>query len=208
MPPPSCPLLLPPVPLLPPDPDFNEIMSPTFNMAFFDGFIRPSLYNAFFGWGLDFVWPFLLHYPLDKIAVVDEVCIYHPPSNPQRGTSLYTAEAPYDQKEEEVRRFAEYGYYDSALQKLGSSYQAVEVLGVVPKPPRREGLLETSSKVLQSRLGAFYPLLLLAQSGVIMSGCCAVFCLRLRRRRRSVGAGSPLGSPNGTVVGKHRIAQV
>lgn len=82
-------------------------------MTFFDGFIRPSLYNAFYGWGkggndqrscrgaghnmhsltgrcapitsggpfatcvmcpagLDFVWPFLLRYPVDKIAIVDQ----------------------------------------------------------------------------------------------------------------------------------------
>ena len=25
--------------------------------------------------GLDFVWPFLLHYPRDRIAVIDDVCM-------------------------------------------------------------------------------------------------------------------------------------
>ncbi|PSC68261.1 Sorbitol dehydrogenase [Micractinium conductrix] len=51
---------------------FVEIMAPAFEMNFFDSFIRPSLYNAYVGWGLDFVWPFLLRYPKDRIAVIDE----------------------------------------------------------------------------------------------------------------------------------------
>lgn len=98
------------------------------------------------------MWPFLLRYPVDKIAIVDQagagpwvvgvlcaapaapchtpptcwhiqaatlacvcwpaplqVCVYHPPSLPQKGPGLYAAEAPYRQKEEESRRFAEYG---------------------------------------------------------------------------------------------------
>ena len=33
--------------------------------------VRPSTHDAT---GLDFVWPFLLRYPKDRIAVIDEVC--------------------------------------------------------------------------------------------------------------------------------------
>lgn len=33
-----------------------EIMAPIFDMAFFQGFVRPSLHDAYTGWGLDFVW--------------------------------------------------------------------------------------------------------------------------------------------------------
>ena len=49
----------------------------------------------------------------------------------------------------------------------------MEVLGVVPKPPRRESLLETSTKVLQTRLGPLYPVLLLGQSLVCRAACAA-----------------------------------
>ena len=107
-----------------------------------------SAWNCFAPEGLDFVWPFLLKYPRDKTAVIDEVaplavlllggswqlaplsaaahivltsgasstpfltfypaapppprqvCIFHPPSNPQKGNSVYAAEAPFNQKEE------------------------------------------------------------------------------------------------------------
>ena len=47
------------------------------------------------GWGLDFVWPFLLKYPKDKIAVLDDVCIYHPHSSAKSGPGLYDVKAPY-----------------------------------------------------------------------------------------------------------------
>ncbi len=43
------------------------------------------------GWGLDFVWPFLLRYPRDRIAVVDQVCMFHPPSTPNKANSVYNA---------------------------------------------------------------------------------------------------------------------
>lgn len=39
------------------------------------------------------------------------------------------------------------GYFESAIQALGSWWQQVEVVGVVPRPVRRESLLETSNKV-------------------------------------------------------------
>lgn len=35
---------------------FIEIMAPVFSMPFFNGFIAPTLYNAHYGWGLDFIW--------------------------------------------------------------------------------------------------------------------------------------------------------
>ena len=35
---------------------FIEIMAPVFSMAFFNGFVAPTLYNAHYGWGLDFIW--------------------------------------------------------------------------------------------------------------------------------------------------------
>ena len=127
-------------------------MAPIFDMALFDGLVRPSLWDAYTGWvrvgaeqggavrvgrtwprpavscsvralhsltapchtttletpfgtplpqGLDFVWPFLMHYPRDRIGVIDEVCMLHPHSAESKGTgegSIYAAlarVAPY-----------------------------------------------------------------------------------------------------------------
>ena len=46
---------------------------------------------ALAGWGLDFVWPYLLGYPADRLAVIDEVCMYHPNAAKQPCRSLYDA---------------------------------------------------------------------------------------------------------------------
>lgn len=40
-------------------------------------------------WGLDWIWPDLLGYPSDKIAVIDEVCLFHPESARFKRNSLY-----------------------------------------------------------------------------------------------------------------------
>lgn len=29
------------------------------------------------GWGLDYVWPYLLRYPSDEIGIIDAVCVSH-----------------------------------------------------------------------------------------------------------------------------------
>ncbi len=48
------------------------------------------------GWGLDHVWPFLLRYPLRQIAVIDDVCMWHPTHRANKQGSLYDVEAPYE----------------------------------------------------------------------------------------------------------------
>jgi hypothetical protein len=40
--------------------------------------------------GLDFVWPFLLHYPTNRIAVIDDICMCHP-TNKTGSPSIYAA---------------------------------------------------------------------------------------------------------------------
>ncbi len=45
------------------------------------------------GWGLDFVWPFLLDFPHDKVAVVDAICFAHTGSAEKTGP-LYHTERP------------------------------------------------------------------------------------------------------------------
>lgn len=65
-----------------------EIMAPIFEMELFDRMVRPTLFDAYFGWGLDWLWPALLSYPPDKVAVIDEVCVYHPKTD-RKNSALY-----------------------------------------------------------------------------------------------------------------------
>lgn len=50
---------------------------------------HPLLFQTDARWGLDFVWPYLMHYPRDKIGVIDEVCVFHPPTSRAKGNTLY-----------------------------------------------------------------------------------------------------------------------
>lgn len=40
--------------------------------------VRDMLHDAHTGYGIDFLLPFVLLYPHDKIAVIDRVCMIHP----------------------------------------------------------------------------------------------------------------------------------
>ena len=35
------------------------------------------------------MWPFLLKYPRNKVAIIDDVCMIHPRRHKEPGTSLY-----------------------------------------------------------------------------------------------------------------------
>jgi hypothetical protein len=74
------------------------------------------------GWGLDFTWPFLLRYPRRRVAVIDDACMVHSAAQgSKRGAEgdLYAVPVPYDEREEESRRVAEYGYYPSRVEAMG-----------------------------------------------------------------------------------------
>lgn len=66
------------------------------------------------GHGLDWVWPFLLGYPQEKIAYIDEVCIIHPRKSLQREgkASMYDTNPTMLgwQTEEEKVQFKRFGY--------------------------------------------------------------------------------------------------
>lgn len=66
--PPSQPAHHPCAPPPPPPPATATAQAPIFEARFFQDLVRPTLWDAFTGWGLDFVWPFLLHYPRDKVV--------------------------------------------------------------------------------------------------------------------------------------------
>ncbi len=97
--------------------------------------IKPSLYNTHTGWGLDFTWPFLLRYPDKHIGVIDDVCMRHSQgAGEAKGDSnLYSVPAPYDMREEESRRVAEYGYYPSRVQAMGYDYRNIQAKGQVER---------------------------------------------------------------------------
>lgn len=43
-------------------------MAPIFEAQVFKKLVIPTLEEAYFAWGLDYVWPFLLGYPHDKAS--------------------------------------------------------------------------------------------------------------------------------------------
>jgi hypothetical protein len=68
--------------------NFCELMAVTFERSVWDTTIVPTLRDADTGWGLDFIWPFLLGFPRTKVAIVDAVCTYH--AAEQKKPSVYS----------------------------------------------------------------------------------------------------------------------
>ena len=65
--------------------NFVEIMAPLFSAAALARCL-PTFRKSASGWGLDLIWPALLGYPRDAIAVIDEIEITHTrPVDPQHG---------------------------------------------------------------------------------------------------------------------------
>lgn len=80
------------------------------------------------------MWPFLLKYPKNRIAVIDEVCMVHP-SKKLSGQSIYSSGAPYDQRVEEARREAQFGYTRAAVRRLVSARGKERATHDVALPP-------------------------------------------------------------------------
>ncbi|KAG7671821.1 hypothetical protein Ndes2526B_g07269 [Nannochloris sp. 'desiccata'] len=135
---------------------FVEIMAPVFEMDFFNGVVKPSLWNAYTGWGLDFSWPFLLRYPERHIGVIDDVCMRHSQgAGEAKGkNNLYSVPAPFDQREEESRRVAEYGYYPSRVQAMGYDYRTIKARGHVERSVFEGGGVSDEGAVLGPSSGA------------------------------------------------------
>ena len=73
-----------------------EIQFPIYSRNLLRGLVIPAeLAMASSGWGLDHIWPFLMRYPRDKIAVIDAVCMLHPTFDIQAGKeSVYANRHP------------------------------------------------------------------------------------------------------------------
>ncbi|KAL0046279.1 hypothetical protein WJX82_007868 [Trebouxia sp. C0006] len=118
---------------------FVEIMVPLFSMDFFKGNVTDTLSTSASGHGLDWVWPFLLGYPQDKIAVIDDVCVIHPKKTLQREgkTSMYDTNPHFLgwQTEEEKIQFEKYGYAAKPCHdKYGMGYLERARLGQIWQP--------------------------------------------------------------------------
>lgn len=93
------------------------------------------------GWGLDSLWPFLLKYPRDRLAIIDDVCMIHPNRIKEPGTNVYDAAAGGIQGgwREEFALYAQWGFSDEAVQALGwtnkTGREMKLVLGSVPQAP-------------------------------------------------------------------------
>lgn len=75
--------------------NFVELMAPTFTTDFLNTGVRSTIGEAYTGWGLDLVWPFLLKFPWDKVAIVDGVCIQHArPEERHGGQRIYDLDMP------------------------------------------------------------------------------------------------------------------
>jgi len=69
-------------------------MAPTFRTTFLNTTVRRTLTEAYTGWALDFIWPLMLKFPLNKIGIVDLVCMGHS-TQPQEGRQrVYNAKMP------------------------------------------------------------------------------------------------------------------
>jgi len=68
---------------------------------------QQSVYTA--GHGLDWVWPFILGYPQEKIAIINDICVIHPKKELQPGTKL-TIYKEHNPHAELVAVLAKFGY--------------------------------------------------------------------------------------------------
>ena len=65
--------------------------------------------RCFAGHGLDWVWPFLLGYPQEKIAIINDICVVHPKKELQPGSKL-TIYKEHNPHAEHVAVLAKFGY--------------------------------------------------------------------------------------------------
>lgn len=74
------------------------------------------------GHGLDWVWPFILGYPQEKIAIINDVCVIHPKKELQPGTKL-TIYKEHNPHAELVAVLAKFGYESEVSRCAVSAHQ-------------------------------------------------------------------------------------
>jgi hypothetical protein len=93
-----------------------------------------------------------LHYPSDRIAVIDAVCIVHVPT--QGGLGVYGKKSsvyapglsPYTAKQEELIVFSAFNYSATTTHALGEKFMDMRVLGSVPNFHVLEAMAKTAGQ--------------------------------------------------------------
>lgn len=133
---------------------FVEVMAPAFRMDFFHDVVRGtfSKYWTYVGWGLDSIWPALLHYPKDRIAIVDAACMVHKPTegglgNAGKAHSVYAPGlSPYTPKQEEMIVFSAFNYSGATTEALGEPFMSFRIVGGLPNVKVLKAMAETAGR--------------------------------------------------------------
>lgn len=98
--------------------NFVEVMAPIFSREALQICWRPFIKSKS-GWGLDSLWPKLLGYPTDKIAIIDQIPVKH--TRPVGKGTLYTdIQYSFQTATEELKRICmEYGVTEFDFKTYG-----------------------------------------------------------------------------------------
>jgi hypothetical protein len=90
--------------------NFVEVMAPIFEMSFWREVAVPSLWQSYYGTGMDSAWPRLLQSPAAAIGVVDAACMRHYAKPRGAPALLYALPTPHgSNRAEEAATWALYG---------------------------------------------------------------------------------------------------
>jgi hypothetical protein len=132
---------------------FIEVMVTQFSMRFFKQSVIPTLRYAESAYGLDWVWPFLMGFPQDRIAIIDEVCVIHPQkeSQPIGKASMYDTMS-MQPKAEEASAYKRWHYTSQVLDhRFGMKWREQSRLGQVWQPWYAEMLRQAGLKAVNER---------------------------------------------------------
>lgn len=91
--------------------NFVEVMVPIFSSEALE-LLWETFYESESGWGLDSIWPKLLGYSKDSIAIIDKVAVKH--TRKVKSGSLYNVinRSPYEELEQICKEYNVYPYFD------------------------------------------------------------------------------------------------
>ena len=106
-------------------------MAPTFSGKFFDEVVRNTLGDEVHtGWGMDYVWPYLLGWTRDSVAVIDGVCMLHN-SDPWKSNRMYYVDMSFDPRDEWDITLSRYNITENVVRAAGMEWKRPTVFGEV-----------------------------------------------------------------------------
>ncbi|GAB4813813.1 hypothetical protein N2152v2_000859 [Parachlorella kessleri] len=116
-----------------------EIMGPAMRMDFFHSVYRHVINASHTGFGVDWLLPALLWYPRSQVAIVDAVCMVHPPGCMGGGHFQHGQGTAECARKDSAYRALAYNFTPEATADLGYSFQQEVTLGAIPderyRPP-------------------------------------------------------------------------